>query len=165
MDPEEPVPYAASGQMLDELSPAAIDAITEAAGPGSGSPLLSLELRQLGGALAEPPPDAGALATVDQAFLTFGVGMIMGPDAAGPINRQLDVVADALKPWDSGVRLANFVDVPIDSRTCYPPETFDRLQEVKRRYDPDDLFRANHPIPSSSSPGSSGGPLAGRSLV
>jgi FAD/FMN-containing dehydrogenase len=162
MDPEEPVPYAASGQMLDKLPPAAIDAIIEAAGPGSGSPLLSLELRQLGGALTEPPPDAGALATLDQPFLTFGVGMIMDPDAAGPVNGQLDVVAEALKPWDSGVRLANFVDVPIDPRTCYPPDTYDRLQEVKSRYDPDDLFRANHPIPSSPPRGSTSRTLAGR---
>jgi hypothetical protein len=147
MDPEDPVPYAGSGQMLDELPAAAIDAITEAAGPGSSSPLLSLEVRQLGGALTEPPPDAGALATLDQAFLTFGVGMIMDPGTARAINMQLDMVADALKQWDSGVRLANFSDVPIDVRRCYPRETFDRLQEVKGRYDPDDLFRANHPIP------------------
>jgi hypothetical protein len=147
MDPEVPVPFAGSGQMLDELPAAAIDALTEAAGPGSSSPLLSLELRQLGGALAEAPADAGALAALDQAFLTFGVGMIMDPGSATAINTQLDIVADALKPWDSGVRLANFSDVPIDSRTCYPPETFHRLQEVKGRYDPADLFRANHPIP------------------
>jgi hypothetical protein len=150
MDPQDPLPYAGSGQMLDELPPAAIDAITEAAGPGSSSPLLSLELRHLGGALTEPPPDAGALATLDQAFATYGVGMIMDPGTARAINMQLDVVADALRPWDSGVRFANFSDVPIDMRTCYPPETFDRLQEVKRRYDSDDLFRANHPIALSA---------------
>jgi hypothetical protein len=147
MDPEVPVPFAGSGQMLDELPAAAIDALTEAAGPGSNSPLLSLELRQLGGALTEAPADAGALVALDQAFLTFGVGMIMDPGSATAINTQLDIVADALRPWDSGVRLANFSDVPIDSRTCFPPETFHRLQEVKGRYDPADLFRANHPIP------------------
>jgi hypothetical protein len=147
MDPENPVPSAGRSQMLDELPPAAIDAITEAAGPGSSSPLLSLELRHLGGALTEAPADAGALATLDQAFLTFGVGMIMDPGSAKAINMQLDAVANALKPWDSGVRLANFSDVPIDTRTCYPPETFHRLQEVKGRYDAADLFRANHPIP------------------
>jgi FAD/FMN-containing dehydrogenase len=153
MDPEDPVPFAGAGQMLDELPGAAIDAITDAAGPGSSSPLLSLELRQLGGALAEPPPDAGALATLDQAFVTYGVGMIMDPGTATAINTQLDVVADALKPWDSGVRLASFIEMPIDVRMCYPPETFDRLQEVKGRYDPDDLFRANHPIPSPAAAG------------
>jgi hypothetical protein len=153
MDPEDPVPFAGSGQMLDELPPAAIDAISETAGPGSGSPLLSLEVRQLGGALTESPPDAGALATLDQPFVTYGVGVITDPGAARAINMQLDAVADALKPWDSGVRLGNFVDVPIDVRTCYPPETFDRLQEVKGRYDPHDLFRASHPIPSPPAAG------------
>jgi FAD/FMN-containing dehydrogenase len=153
MDPEDPVPYAGNGQMLDELPPAAVDAITEAAGPGSSSPLLSLELRQLGGALTQPPPDAGALATLDQPFLTYGVGVIMDPDAAGAITMQLDVIADALKPWDSGVRLANFVDVPIGARECYPPEAFERLQTVKRRYDPDDLFRGNPPIPTPTPAG------------
>ena len=49
MDPDGPVPFAASGQLLDELPPAAIDAIVETAGPGSSSPLLSVEVRQLGG--------------------------------------------------------------------------------------------------------------------
>jgi hypothetical protein len=153
MDPEDPVPFAGSGQMLDELPPRAIDAIIEAAGPGSNSPLLSLELRQLGGALTQPQPDGGALATLDQPFVTYGVGMIMEPGAASAINTRLDVVAEALKPWDSGVRFANFVEVPIDVRMCYPPETLDRLQKVKGRYDPDDLFRANHPIPSPTATG------------
>jgi FAD/FMN-containing dehydrogenase len=153
MDPEDPVPFAASGQLLDDLPPAAIDAIIEVAGPGSGSPLLSFELRQLGGALREAPPNPGALATLDHAFMTFAVGMIMDPGMAGAINGQLNVVEDALAPWDSGVKFANFVEVPIDMRMCYPRETFDRLQAVKRRYDPDDLFRANHPIPSAAAAG------------
>jgi FAD/FMN-containing dehydrogenase len=150
MDPEDPVPFAASGQLLDELPAAAIDAIVDAAGPDSGSPLLSLEFRLLGGALTQAPPNAGALASLDHAFLTLGVGMVMSPDMAPAIKAQLDLVSDALDPWDSGVTYANFVDVPIDTRTCYPPETFDRLQEVKARYDPDGLFRANHPIPAAA---------------
>ena len=143
----------AGGQLLDELPPAAIDALVEAVGPGSGSPLLSLELRLLGGALTDAPPDAGALATLDHAFLTLGVGMVMDPEWGRRSTRAWTSVANALAPWDSGVKFANFVDVPIDTRTCYPPETFDRLQEVKARYDPDDLFRANHPIPSAAAAG------------
>jgi hypothetical protein len=153
MDPEDPVPVAMSGQMLDELPAAAIDAIVEAAGPDSGSPLLSLELRLLGGALKQAPPNAGALASLDHAFLTLGVGMVMDLDMASAINGQLDLVSNALAPWDSGVTYANFVDIPIDTRTCYPPQTFERLQEVKARYDRDDLFRANHPIPRGAAAG------------
>jgi hypothetical protein len=153
MDPEDPVPFAGSSQLLDELPPVAIDAIVAAAGPGSDSPLLSFELRQLGGALRAAPPNAGALATLDHAFLTLAVGMVMDSGTARAIYGQLDVVAHALAPWDSGVKFANFIEVPIDMRMCYSPETFDRLQAVKRRYDPDDLFRANHPIPSAAAAG------------
>ena len=32
-------------------------------------------------------------------------------------------------------------------RRAYPPATLDRLAEVKRRYDPDNLFRLNHNVP------------------
>jgi len=150
MDPEDPVPFAMRGQMLNGLPASAIDALVEAAGPDSASPLLSLELRLLGGALTQAPPDAGALASLDHAFLTLGVGMVLGPEMASAIKRHLDLVSNALEPWDSDVAYANFIDVPIDTRTCYPPATFHRLQEVKARYDRDDLFRANHPIPSAA---------------
>jgi FAD/FMN-containing dehydrogenase len=153
MDPEDPVPFATGGQLLDELPPAAIDTIVEAVGPDSGSPLLSLELRLLGGALTEAPPDAGALASLDQAFLTLGVGMVMDPGMAPAINTHLDLVSNSLEPWESGVKYANFIDVPSDTRMFYPPETFDRLQEVKARYDRHDLVRANHPIPSPAATG------------
>ena len=153
MDPEDPVPFAMNGQLLEDLPAAAVDTIVEAAGPGSGSPLLSLELRLLGGALAEAPPDAGALSSLNQGFLTLGVGMIMDPGMAPAINAHLDELSAALEPWDSGVKYGNFVDVAIDTRMCYPPETFERLQEVKARYDRDDLFRANHPIPCPAAAG------------
>jgi FAD binding domain/Berberine and berberine like len=150
MDPEDPLPFAMDGQVLDELPPAAIDTIVQVAGPNSGSPLLSLEIRLLGGALKQPRPDAGALATLDQGFLTLGVGMIMDPDMGTAVNRHLDLTASALQRWDSDMKYSNFIDIPTDTRMCYAHETFDRLQEVKARYDSDDLFRANHPIPCAA---------------
>src|SRR5947208_658080 len=53
MDPADPVPFAMSGQLLDDLAPAAVDSIVETVGPDSGSSLLSLEVRLLGGAVGE----------------------------------------------------------------------------------------------------------------
>jgi hypothetical protein len=153
MDPEDPVPFAGSGQLLDELPAAAVDAIVTAAGPGSGSPLLSFELRLLGGALRQAAPDAGAVAALDHAVLTLAIGMVMSPEMGAAVTRQVDVVADALAQWDAGVKFANFVDVPTDPGTCYPQETLDRLQQVKARYDPDDLFRANPAIPAVAAVG------------
>src|SRR5919106_3258245 len=49
-DPEQPVPGMGDGSLLSELTPEAADAFVEVGGTGSGSPLLMLELRQLGGA-------------------------------------------------------------------------------------------------------------------
>jgi FAD/FMN-containing dehydrogenase len=34
-----------------------------------------------------------------------------------------------------------------EARAAYPGPTWDRLRELKRRYDPDNLFRLNHNIP------------------
>src|SRR5262249_31004135 len=59
MDPEHPVPGAGDGGMLCDLTPEAIEAIVDTV---PGSPLLSVEVRHLGGALAQPSPEHGALA-------------------------------------------------------------------------------------------------------
>jgi FAD/FMN-containing dehydrogenase len=32
-------------------------------------------------------------------------------------------------------------------RDAYPASSYERLRELKRRYDPDNVFRANHNIP------------------
>jgi FAD/FMN-containing dehydrogenase len=153
MDPEDPVPFAGDGQMLDELPAAAVDALVAAAGPGSGSQLLSFELRLLGGALNQAAPGAGALAKLDHGFITFGVGMLVDAEAEASLSQQFDEIKGALGPWDSGIKYGNLVDAPLDTRSCHSPETYERLQQVKLHYDPDDLFRANHPIPPAETTG------------
>src|SRR5262249_55208078 len=50
--PPEPAPARGDGMLLTHAPVGAIDAVVEVAGPDSGSPLLSVELRHLGGALA-----------------------------------------------------------------------------------------------------------------
>lgn len=76
--------------------------------------------------------------------------MVMDPDMGTAVREHLDGAANALERWDSGLKHSNFIDVPMDTRTCYTPETFDRVQEVKARCDSHDLFRANHPIPCAA---------------
>lgn len=40
----------------------------------------------------------------------------------------------------------NFAEQPFELTKAFPPETVNRLREVKQRYDPDDLFHSNHPV-------------------
>jgi hypothetical protein len=149
MDPDGPVPGGVGQhRLLDDLPHAAIDALLEAAGPGTGSPLHSIELRQLGGAVARAAPGAGALATLDAAFMLFGGGMPDGPDAAAAMEARLHTMFGRLEPWDTGRAYANFAKGPADPRDFFPPATYRRLQRVKAEVDPDDLFLAIHPIPA-----------------
>jgi FAD/FMN-containing dehydrogenase len=147
MDPEEPVPALTNHAMLRELPEEAVDAFVEVAGPDSGSPLLLAELRHLGGALATEPENAGALPCLDAAFACLGVGITMAPEHAEPVNRHLDVLADALAPWGAGGAYYNFADRPAAAEALFRPEALERLSGIKASWDPDSVFRANHEVP------------------
>ncbi len=75
-DPETPVPAISDAMLLRTLDDWAIDQFVSTARPG---PLLAAELRHLGGALATPPPGAGARGHLEGQFLQFGVGIPGAP--------------------------------------------------------------------------------------
>jgi hypothetical protein len=147
MDPEEPVPALGHHELIRELPDEAIDAFVGTAGPEAGSPLLLAELRQVGGALGRPVENAGALSNLDAAFVMLGIGLPMTPELGAAIDRQLDHLHDTMQPWASGTGgYFNFAERPCDVDAILPPETCTRLDEVKRRWDPDDMIQANHAI-------------------
>jgi FAD/FMN-containing dehydrogenase len=146
MDPEPPVPGLGHHSVLGELSGEAMDAFYEVAGPESDSPLLLAELRHLGGALARPAENGGALDKLDGEFVMLGIGMLMDPAMRDPVTGQLDKMADALKPWTLEGGYFNYAERPCDVDAILPPETCERLAHVKRSWDPDDLIRANHSV-------------------
>jgi hypothetical protein len=146
MDPEPPVPGLGHHEVLTELPDDAIDAFVGAAGPDAGSPLLLSEIRQLGGALARPDENGGALSSLDADFVMFGVGMPMTPELGQAIDSHLDHLHETMKPWAAEGGYFNFAERPCDVDAILPPETCSRLAEVKRRWDPDGMIVANHAL-------------------
>jgi FAD/FMN-containing dehydrogenase len=146
MDPPHAVPGVGDGAQLDVMPAEAIDALVAVAGPGSGSPLLSVEVRHLGGALARAGEGHGALAALEGDFAFYAVGMAPHAEAAEAVGSHVDVVKGALAPWDTGRRYLNFTEARIDTRTAYPAAAYRRLRAVKTLVDPDDVFQSNHPI-------------------
>jgi hypothetical protein len=146
MDPEPPVPGLGHHAVINDLPEEAIDAFYEAAGPETDSPLLLAELRQLGGALARPAENGGALNKLDGEFVMLGIGMLMNPAMRDPIDAQLDKLTDAMKPWAAEGGYFNYAERPCDVDAILPPEVCDRLAHVKRSWDPDNLIRANHSL-------------------
>jgi hypothetical protein len=147
MDPEQPVPVVGGGQLFRGFPSEAIDALLAVAGPGTDSPLLTLEVRHIGGAARRPAAGHGALAALDGDYMTFGGGIPMTPELGVAIQARIDALDRVLDPWSSDTTYLNFVEHPSDSSSFYPPETYARLRAAKRTYDPDELFLANHPIP------------------
>lgn len=144
MDPEQPVPGRGEGMLLAELPEQAVQELVRVGGAASGSPLLSLEVRHLGGALARA--GTGALTSLRGRFAVFAVGMATDAAAAQAIDERCDAVLAALAPWDSGFRYLNFSERSADPAAFFPPGTLARLREVKARYDAGDLLRSNHPV-------------------
>ena len=143
MDPDFPLPYSGEGILLADLPPAAIDGIV---GAFVGSPLLHVEIRHLGGAAAIRSPDHGLLDSIDQPFVAFTFGLAPDAEALAAVDRQVTLLLDALGPWDSGRRYLNFAESSMDPRSIFPVESYDRLNRAKARYDPTDMFLANHAI-------------------
>jgi FAD/FMN-containing dehydrogenase len=150
-DPEGNTPATGDGALLTSLPDEAIAAVIAAAGPGSGSPLISFELRQLGGTLARRARGAGAASHLEGEFLTFGVGLPFTPEMGEAIESHLAVVADAVEPWRSEQNYFNFAERHVESESFYTAATHDRLREIRERFDPSDLFQANQRIQPAGS--------------
>ncbi|MBS1887400.1 MAG: FAD-binding oxidoreductase [Actinobacteria bacterium] len=145
-DPEQPVPAISEHALLGELDEQALAALLEVAGEGADCPLLFAELRQLGGALATPPADAGARAGLLGRFALFAVGMPMSPADQRPIEASLAGLLDRLAPWDTGRRYLNFAERDLGARAGFDPATHARLTRIREEWDPGRRFLAAHPI-------------------
>jgi FAD/FMN-containing dehydrogenase len=138
---------AGSNFFADSLDTAAAEAILEQL-PKSTAPMRAVQLRVLGGAYARVPNDATAFAHRDRGLFVNAVAMYM--DGAGKDDHDAWVNETANAVGKRGVGgYVGFLGDEDDAtvRAAYPGATWDRLREIKRRYDPGNLFHLNHNIP------------------
>jgi hypothetical protein len=146
MDPPQPAPNRGDGAFLADFPAAAIDALLAVDGPDAGTPLSSVEVRHLGGALARPVPGGGAQPSIDAGYVLFAVGFTPTPDLVAPVSAQAQAVKDALAPWHAGYDYYNFEQTPAPAMAVLPPASYRRLQEIKAAYDPDQMIISAHPV-------------------
>lgn len=128
--------------LLRELPPDAIDAVLAVAGPEVNVPLIMVELRLMGGALARPSRLPNAVGGRNAAF-SLGVIGAYPPELREQVNASGANVLTALKPWSTGGTQINFqgdATSPADVRRAWPEPTWERLQELKRKFDPEGRF-------------------------
>jgi FAD/FMN-containing dehydrogenase len=125
---------------LDDAVIAAIADLHASPGPKG------VAIRSLGGAFGRVPADATAFAHRDaEAMVVAGIFLpATAPDAD---------VEQALGPWRPVADLGTGTYVNFqgsataeDVAAAYPPATYARLADVKRRYDPRNVFDRNHNV-------------------
>ena len=108
-------------------------------------------------------PGGGAIARVDEDATAFGQRkapwnmhyLSMWPD---PADTERNIaytrsLATSMKPWTTGRAYLNFLGDEGAGRVeaAFGPEKFARLQALKRKWDPENLFRHNQNIPPATS--------------
>jgi hypothetical protein len=146
MDPDQPVPLHGDGALLADFPDAAIDALLTVTGPDTDTPLNSIEVRQLGGALARPAAGAGAQPTIDASHLVFCAGFAPTPEQATAVAEQAQAVKDALAAWHARYDYYNFAETPAAAGAVLPTSSYQRLQKIKTSYDPDQMIISAHPV-------------------
>ena len=155
-------PYAGWQQALDPLYPRGIynyfrSAFLRAADDASlrvlqdsltalPTALTEIHLQHLGGAVGRVPADATAFALRDREFIVNVIARTPNADGFADVVRWARGVTSALGP-DAGtyVNFTGEADAAL-VRASYPPETYQRLVELKNEYDPTNLFRLNQNI-------------------
>jgi FAD/FMN-containing dehydrogenase len=146
MDPVPPVPVVSDGALLAAAPVGAIDVLVELAGPDAETPLLVVELRHLGGALAREAPTGGPQAMVAGEFVLFAAGIAPTRDASQAVAAHVQATKRALSRWRADYDYFNFLETAAGAEAVLPPASYARLQEIKAAYDPDQLIVSAHPV-------------------
>ena len=146
---EEFHPLAAARTMfIDELDGAAAETIVREL-EASTAAMAVAQIRVLGGAMARVPVEATAFAHRQRRILVNVAALYESPNAAGEHGVWADRLTAAIRRESRGAYSGFLGDEGRDRiREAYPPPTWDRLVAVKRRYDPNNLFRLNQNIPA-----------------
>jgi FAD/FMN-containing dehydrogenase len=118
------------------------------------SPLGSILVEPLLGYATRVPDDATAFANRHAAFNLSGISVWESPEDDEAQVAWARDFADGISPYSSrGGGYVNYMagDEPLERvEAAFGAEKFARLRELKRKYDPDNLFRQNQNIPPAT---------------
>jgi FAD/FMN-containing dehydrogenase len=145
---EEYRPVAAVKTMFaDSVGLGAAETIVERI-QGSSAMTAVTQIRVLGGAVARVPADATAYAHRSSRIMVNVAALYQSPEERPVHEEWVNGLADELLQDDGGAYVGFLADESEERvRAAYPGPTWDRLRQVKRRYDPDNVFRLNQNIP------------------
>jgi FAD/FMN-containing dehydrogenase len=147
-EPEVPkVQATAHTGFVDEIRSSDYGTIVERLKEPVGQ-MRAVQLRTLGGAMADVPDDATAFAHRSRKIMVNVATLYQRDEDRSGAEAWVADITERLH-GDDMTGYVNFLgdEGPERVRQAYPGRTWDRLREIKGRYDPTNLFRMNQNIP------------------
>ena len=143
MDPADPLPYRSTTALLDKLTPGIIEEVAERRPVDRTwrSSSCATVAAHCPAHRREPAPRA----TLPGEVVLFALGVVTDAAEAARVATALDHIDRTLTANRVG-RYPNFVERPAQAREFFDDVTWTRLQAIKASYDPEGIFRGNHPI-------------------
>lgn len=143
-DPVDPIAGLASTEWFDSLDDDMIDILVAALFEQDGpSPLAMAELRHAGGAITRGPEHPNSYGNRERQHLLEVVGIAISPEHFHAIHRFVEELQVDLSSHRAGGAYLNFLegDEKIRrTREGFDSETWARLVELKRQFDPQNIF-------------------------
>ena len=149
--PKDPIPASVTNVILNELNDEVFDTLIKRGFPQDEPiPLLFSEIFHAGGAVERVDRDANAYSQRDAKFILKLLGLIPTEEMKIALGEIVQGIRDDLKDVSKeGIYLNFLVGSEKWNRTrdAFSPEVFEKLVELKRRYDPENMFCFNLNIP------------------
>ncbi|WP_043625632.1 FAD-binding oxidoreductase [Nonomuraea candida] len=141
-EPTDPSPGRSRAELLTRLDEAAIGTLLDS----PLEPVVGLQVRHLGGALAAARPDAGPSGPVTEPYLLYLLGFAPTPEAGAAAGDRQRRLAEELGGAVSGRKPYTMLGGGERAAAAFSEQDLARLREIKRARDPRGVLRANFPV-------------------
>ncbi|MFE7741678.1 FAD-binding oxidoreductase [Nocardia sp. NPDC057455] len=140
-EPTDPSPSLSRAEQLTDLGDAVVKTLIDE----PVAPLANVQIRHLGGALAEARPDGGARGPIAEPYLLYCLGLGL-PHLTDAVTARRTALVDAVSGQISGRKPYTFLTPGETASAAFDLATLARLREIKRARDPHGVIRANYPV-------------------
>ncbi|MGX1774001.1 FAD-binding oxidoreductase [Nocardia brasiliensis] len=140
-EPTDPSPSLSHGELLTDLGDAVVKTLLDQ----PVAPLVNIQVRHLGGALAAARPDRGARGSVAEPYLLYLLGLGL-PHLADAVRAKRSEIVEAIGGHLGGPKPYTFLGSAESAAAAFDEGTLARLREIKQARDPHSVIRANYPV-------------------
>ncbi|MCR8643243.1 FAD-binding oxidoreductase [Paenibacillus sp. N1-5-1-14] len=140
----ERVGYISRNLYLKELNLQAAEMLVKDINESPFPPFSAIQLRVIGGAVSRIADDATAYSHRNKPYLVLLQNIYVAPEMEVALRTLSAKVWETIKPLSAGAE-ANFLGSDELHRISevYTPDKLERLSELKKQYDPNNLFASN----------------------